>query len=1039
MGCIAQWAAHFFGFIEDGTWRIGGITAELMCSSTDRAPVRSSSFEIHCMRGYHGRRVEPGGGWQQAFGCTCDYWAPPALDCAVTAASPCTERRFVVVVHRLGLPDGVFVRLADANPYHGLDTATVLQQCRAFHDPVMVSRHPRKCCEILTRLLYLMAQGFKLTSSDTTAKVFFGVTKLFSSDNLNLRRLVYLFLKEVAETSNPSDIIIVVQSLIKDFNETSHEILQANALRVLTRIVDATTLTSLDRYYREAISDTSPSVAMAGLTSGVYLLRDAGTTEVVRRWVGEIQSKLSTTVDPMVKYHALCLLHSLKSKDNLGISRLLTNQIAKTDFGSTLAVTVLVRYTAGLLRRDIGALDPRQAYDFLESCTRCSSNIVRVEAARAICNLPGVASSDVRPAVDVLRRGLGSASAAHRFACVRTLAQVAQSYPTEVETANTELERMLSDSRIIATYAIVTLLKTGSGANMAKLLKHIHGFLSDLTDEFKVVIARAVHDMALRFASSYEAILNFVSNALREEGSFEFKRELVDIKVDLMERVPECRVTALAHLCEFIEDCEYTPLCTRVLHLLGDAGPSSPSPSTLIRFIYNRLLLEAAPVRAAAVTALTKFATSCASLRPSILTLLSRARHDDDDEVRDRCALSISVIERLEAEAAASEGRGSEQLQSAASSLATGALPMPIAALQKALRLYQLHPKEGAFRFEDLPAVEGATAAAVTYADTARQAMVLLQQAAKAKDEAKAAASTAAKPRGRANAAAPTSGVSASAMAAAGGDAGMARLLEVPELAAAGPLFRTSRSSRLTEDECEYAVTCRRHVFNEHVIFDFEVTNTVAQMQLERVTVQLEPADEAAAAWETDAVVAAPVAKHGEPVHVFVSLVRSDTAGFAGGSFTTTLKFFPVDVDMATGEPQGSASYEEDFAVENAAILASDFVIAKEVVGFRAAWEAIPDDNMATVKQSSPAASVAQGASKAIAQLGLAPCDNSGAVASTATKAHVLLSGIFLGGVHALARVQFMVHPTAGVLLRAMAKTDGDPAIARHLLAALSS
>lgn len=53
-----------------------------------------------------------------------------------------------------------------------------------------------------------------LTSKETT-DVFFGVTKLFQSNNSNLRRMMYLFIKEVAETCNPDDVIIVTSSLTK--------------------------------------------------------------------------------------------------------------------------------------------------------------------------------------------------------------------------------------------------------------------------------------------------------------------------------------------------------------------------------------------------------------------------------------------------------------------------------------------------------------------------------------------------------------------------------------------------------------------------------------------------------------------------------------------------------------------------------------------------------------------------------------------------------------------------------------------------------
>jgi coatomer protein complex subunit gamma len=77
---------------------------------------------------------------------------------------------------------------------------------------------------------------------------------------------------------------------------------------------------------------------------------------------------------------------------------------------------------------------------------------------------------------------------------------------------------------------------------------------------------------------------------------------------------------ALAQLCEYIEDCEFTPLSVRILYLLGSEGPKMPSPSRCIRYI----ILENSVVRVAAVSALGRFAAQLEKLRPSILVLLSR-------------------------------------------------------------------------------------------------------------------------------------------------------------------------------------------------------------------------------------------------------------------------------------------------------------------------------------------------------------------------------------------------------------------------------
>ena len=53
-------------------------------------------------------------------------------------------------------------------------------------------------------------------------------------------------------------------------------------------------------------------------------------------------------------------------------------------------------------------------------------------------------------------------------------------------------------------------------------------------------------------------------------GGFVYKKSIIDAIVGIVEENVDARETGLAHLCEFIEDCEHDVLATRILHLLGD-------------------------------------------------------------------------------------------------------------------------------------------------------------------------------------------------------------------------------------------------------------------------------------------------------------------------------------------------------------------------------------------------------------------------------------------------------------------------------------
>ena len=505
---------------------------------------------------------------------------------------------------------------------------------------------------LITKLLYLLTQGQGLGAD--SAQVFFGVTKLFQSTDGNLRRMVYLFLKEVAESTDSGDIIIVVQSLVKDmFNDVP--LYKGNAIRVLSRIVDAGMLGQVERYFKQAIVDRDEFVSSAALVSSLLLARvRAGCADGIARWSPEVLTVLNSSKAEMVQFHALALLRTVKRQDRLAVSKLVQTLLS-SGMRSPLGLCLLIRYVSSLLLppNDAPQATVQQGYAFLEACLQHKNEIVVYEAARVLVSPAGgaegpAAGRDISPAVTVLQLMSTSPKPGQRYAAVRTLSRLASTHPAAVAKCNDELEGLITDpNRVIGTLAITALLKTGSEATADRLIKQISSFMLDVgSDELKIIVVRAVHQLGLRVPSKHRAIMVFLSNLLRDEGEFEFKKAILDALLDIMSEVPESRTEGLFHCCEFIEDCEYTALATRVLHLLGKEGPAlpAPQPALFIRYIYNRVILENAAVRASAVSALAKFATQCEDLRPQIVPLLQRCTDDDDDEVRDRACLYLSML-----------------------------------------------------------------------------------------------------------------------------------------------------------------------------------------------------------------------------------------------------------------------------------------------------------------------------------------------------------------------------------------------------------
>ncbi|KAK6916564.1 Clathrin/coatomer adaptor, adaptin-like, N-terminal [Dillenia turbinata] len=858
---------------------------------------------------------------------------------------------------------------AEYSPFLGIEKGAVLQEARIFNDPQL---DPRRCSQVITKLLYLLNQGESFTKVEAT-EVFFAVTKLFQSKDIGLRRMVYLMIKELSPSAD--EVIIVTSSLMRDMNSKT-DMYRANAIRVLCRITDGTLLTQIERYLKQAIVDKNPVVASAALVSGFHLLQT--NPEIVKRWSNEVQEAVQSRA-ALVQFHALALLHQIRQNDRLAVSKLVTS-LTRGTVRSPLAQCLLIRYTSQVIRESSNVQNgDRPFYDYLEGCLRHKAEMVIFEAARAITELSGVTSRELTPAITVLQLFLSSSKPVLRFAAVRTLNKVAMTHPMAVTNCNIDMESLISDqNRSIATLAITTLLKTGNESSVDRLMKQITNFMSDIADEFKIVVVEAIRSLCLKFPLKYRSLMNFLSNILREEGGFEYKKAIVDSIVFLIRDIPDAKESGLLHLCEFIEDCEFTYLSTQILHFLGIEGPKTSDPSKYIRYIYNRVILENATVRASAVSTLAKFGAMVDSLKPRIFVLLRRCLFDSDDEVRDRATLYLNTL--------GGDGTVVETDKDVKDFL-FGSLDIPLVNLETSLKNYE--PSEKPFDISSVP----------------RE--VKSQPLAEKKAPGKKPTGLGAPPPG------PTSAI----------DAYEKLLSSIPEFSSFGKLFKSSAPVELTEAETEYAVNVVKHIFDRHVVFQYNCTNTIPEQMLENVIVIVDASE----AEEFSEVASKPLRSlpYDTPGQTFVAFEKPEGVP-AVGKFSNMLRFIVKEVDPSTGEAEDDG-VEDEYQLEDLEVLAADYMLKVGVSNFKNAWDSMdPDTERVDEYGLGPRESLAEAVSAVISLLGMQPCEGTESIPSNSRSHTCLLSGVYIGNVKVLVRLSFGIDAQREVAMKLAVRSDDE-------------
>jgi len=896
--------------------------------------------------------------------------------------------------------------------------ASVLSETRAFHESPLDAP---KCVRLITELLYLLSQGSNLSTKEQD-DLFFAFMKLFQSQNTRLRRMVYVLLKDISEGA--TSVFMVTNSLSKDM-QSKNDSYRANAIRV-SRILDAGTVAQIDRYLKAAVVDKSPFVASAALVCGVALAHSA--PDMIRRWVNEVGEALNSR-NPMVQYHALNLMYELKKQDRLSLQKLECGFATGQQGGpvgsrSPQTECLLINFAVSMILSDRDPQIERVLLGYLDTCLKNKSDIVTFEAARSLCllaqietensgsrklnsNNTTVMGSDFTHALTILQIGLGSSKPVNRIAALRSLNLLSRSRPLVVARCNQDIEPLLTDeNRNIATLALTLLLKTAQEANIEKLVRQIGSFMSDLTDMYKLDVVAAIRALCDAYPAKHKILLSFLASALRDDGSHSVKHAISNAIISIVKLIPSSLEAGLLHLCEFIEDCEYPNLCCSIISFLTDNVPKTQDPSKFIRFIYNRLILENATVRSAAVESLTRISLECPELTLNIRVLLETATSDSDDEVRDKVNLYLGLL---------TPTTGSHFSDSEINSILTiDENEFSIDGLYETLEEHMRDPSKIAKRFEISNVPDERTYQAEL---RAREAAALAEAAAAAAAAAGSAATAAMSEAHKHATGAPSTTAVASG---ASSEEFLTAVSSIIDPTVLGDVQHVCKPQSLTEAEAEYTVQVIKHIFGEFTVLEFYVRNTIEGVILANVHVKLANVDPAV--WKEVGSTPIGTLGFGEGKAAYTVLARRKQV--TTGSFPASLHF----MQREDGDPVG---FPDDFPIEPVKVGMGDYINGRQLPNgqFPRAWDTIGGNGIERIQKYALSYRTLEATvTGLINTLNMAPCEGTDRLEHGVQKPTLLLAGNFIGGVPVLAQAVLYIHPQRGCMIQLTSRGGTDEA-----------
>jgi len=752
-----------------------------------------------------------------------------------------------------------------------------------------------QCIEILINLIYLLNKGEKFTEKEKET-IFFSATKLLHSANPILRRIIFLFVKHLNWWQSS---FILTGSLITELNGDD-DLIKPNCFRLLGQITDASSVNVVERLLKEAINNKNHEVASSALSCTLFMcLKGFG---IAKSWINEISEKLNSSLgeENLLTFHTLLLLKEIKKNDKLFLIKIFS-KVAENSSSrnqrSQFAVCQLIRYITELLKRGNLEQNVKDIFNrFLEVSLYNIEESIKIEACRAVMQIPNVKPSLKKTTIATLCDLISSTNKIVRFSAMKTLDKYIDEFAQNIAVdIFLELEKIIEDSGTnssIKSYAFSIFLKISKGLSDYRLEKMFKTFIEQYTkfkEDFKKKLIIISRNISRANPSKNKLYYNFFCSLFKLDASPQTKIEILEALIWFIYNDQELKLQSLLFLAESIFDCQYDILKIRILNLLGKECDLVNNKSKLVRYIYNQIILESPMVRASAISALGEIGFKEKNMRDIIISLIENCLNDDDNEVRERAFMVSKALKAFK-----ENKKEDEQLINFVFPQKVKN-PSPIEELNIDLIQSVLNSeKENLLKSEDI-----CQELFNILNDTEKISEILIKDKEDSKKKEK-------KEKKRGIEANPQKKIPEEDYS----------LTMFPKIYGTPKIFTPYK--KLTDQSAEYLTQYRKIVHDKIVVIDFEIINTIEFQIINDISIDVDNLTSEGFDFDKTEIIPIKSLKTNESGHLYFKLLKDKDEIYSNCSFNCTLKFDLQELDVK-GNPHGIAvkeTYKLDKMVE---------------------------------------------------------------------------------------------------------------------------
>ncbi|XP_010154239.1 PREDICTED: AP-2 complex subunit beta isoform X5 [Eurypyga helias] len=494
--------------------------------------------------------------------------------------------------------------------------------------------------EAVKKVIAAMTVGKDVSSSFPLTK---NVVNCMQTDNLELKKLVYLYLMNYAK-SQPDMAIMAVNSFVKDC-EDPNPLIRALAVRTMGCIrVDKIT-EYLCEPLRKCLKDEDPYVRKTAAVC-VAKLHDINAQMVEDQGFLDSLRDLIADSNPMVVANAVAALSEISEShpnSNLldlnpqNINKLLTALNECTEWGQIFILDCLSNYNPK---------DDREAQSICERVTpRLShaNSAVVLSAVKVLMKFLELLPKDSDYYNMLLKKlapplvTLLSGEPEVQYVALRNINLIVQKRPEILKQEIKVFFVKYNDPIYVKLEKLDIMIRLASQANIAQVLAELKEYATEVDVDFVRKAVRAIGRCAIKVEQSAERCVSTLLDLIQTKVNYVVQEAIVVIR-DIFRKYPNKYESIIATLCENLDSLDEPDARAAMIWIVGEYAERIDNADELLESFLEGFHDESTQVQLTLLTAIVKlFLKKPSETQELVQRVLSLATQDSDNpDLRDR-------------------------------------------------------------------------------------------------------------------------------------------------------------------------------------------------------------------------------------------------------------------------------------------------------------------------------------------------------------------------------------------------------------------